>query len=428
MTPTCTQASGSVFPLGTTTVSCSITDSAGLTTSGTFNVTVSPAATTHFSVSALGSTTAGSPSAFTVTALDRFNNTATGYTGTVHFTSTDANATLPASSTLTNGTGTFSATLKTAGQQTITATDTVSGSIAGTSGSISVSPAEATQFDMSAPGSVTAGSPSAFTVTALDRFNNTATGYTGTVHFTSTDANATLPANSTLTNGNGTFSATLKTAGQQTIAATDAVNSSITATSNTISVIAPAASTQTTVVSALNPALATQPVTLTATVSPAPDGGTVAFDDGTSTIAGCGSQPVNRASGIAVCQTSSLTVGTHSITAVYSGDPQYLASTSSALTEKVIADTPQNLGNLTLQYVESSAKFQALPRAAQKLIDALANQAIAQLANITPHLNAAQLAKLVTAYKQGVAGLQSQGYLTAAQASTLDGLADHIQP
>jgi hypothetical protein len=66
--------------------------------------------------------------------------------------------------------------------------------------------------------------------------------------------------------------------------------------------------------------------------------------------------------------------------------------------------------------------------AAQKLIDALADQAIAQLANITPHLNAAQLAKLVTAFKQGVAGLQSQGYLTAAQASTLDGLADHIQP
>jgi hypothetical protein len=40
LTPTCTQASGSVFPLGTTTVSCSITDSADMTTSGTFNITV----------------------------------------------------------------------------------------------------------------------------------------------------------------------------------------------------------------------------------------------------------------------------------------------------------------------------------------------------------------------------------------------------
>ena len=167
---------------------------------------------------------------------------------------------------------------------------------------------------------------------------------------------------------------------------------------------------------------------MTATVTPAPDGGTVAFDDGNSTIAGCGSQPVNHASGIAVCQTSNLTVGSDSITAVYSGDPRFQTSTSAGVSEKVLADNPQNLGNLTLQDVEGSAKFQALPRAAQKLIDALANQAIAQLANITPHLNAAQLAKLVNAYKQGVAGLQSQGYLTAAQASTLDGLADHIQP
>ena len=193
----------------------------------------------------------------------------------------------------------------------------------------------------------------------------------------------------------------------------------------TVHVTAP---TVTSLSSSPNPALATQQVTLTATVSPAPDGGTVAFDNGNATIAGCGSVSVNTTTGLASCQTSALPVGGDQISAVYSGDPNYLGSTSSALTEKVIADTPQNLGNLTLQDVESSAKFQALPRAAQKLIDALANQAIAQLANITPHLNAAQLAKLVTAYKQGVAGLQSQGYLTAAQASTLDGLADHIQP
>ena len=75
-----------------------------------------------------------------------------------------------------------------------------------------------------------------FTVTAQDQFNNTATGYAGTVHFTSSDGNATLPADSTLTNGVGTFNATLKTAGNQTITATDTVTNSITGTSNTITV------------------------------------------------------------------------------------------------------------------------------------------------------------------------------------------------
>jgi hypothetical protein len=91
---------------------------------------------------------------------------------------------------------------------------------------------------VSAPTSATAGTAFNFTVTALDAYNNTATGYTGTLRFTSTDALAVLPANSTLTNGTGTFSATLKTAGNQTIAATDTSNSSITGTSGTISVSA----------------------------------------------------------------------------------------------------------------------------------------------------------------------------------------------
>ena len=41
ITPTCTPASGSTFPVGTTTVQCSATDGAGNTASGAFKVTVS---------------------------------------------------------------------------------------------------------------------------------------------------------------------------------------------------------------------------------------------------------------------------------------------------------------------------------------------------------------------------------------------------
>src|SRR5947208_3045494 len=120
-----------------------------------------------------------------------------------------------------------SARCSASGNQTITATDTVTSSITGTSNAITVGAAAATHFAVSAPASATAGSAFNFTVSALDAFNNTATSYAGTVHFTSSDGAATLPANSTLTNGTGTFSATLATAGNQTITATDTVTSEI---------------------------------------------------------------------------------------------------------------------------------------------------------------------------------------------------------
>ncbi len=205
--------------------------------SGTSNaIIVAPAAATHFAVSAPPSAIAGNAFSVTVTALDAFNNTATGYTGTAHFTSSDGSATLPADSTLTNGAGTFNATLRVAGSQTITATDGPD-AISGTSNAINVAPAGATHFAVSAPGSTTAGIAISVTVTALDAFNNVATGYAGTVHFTSSDGAATLPSNSTLTNGIGTFSAILRAAGSQTITATDGP---ITGTSNTIGVAAAA--------------------------------------------------------------------------------------------------------------------------------------------------------------------------------------------
>ena len=197
-----------------------------------------PGIATNFTVSAPATATAGTTFSFTVTALDAFNNTATGYSGTVNFTSTDGSATLPANTTLTNGTGTLSATLKTVGNQTITATDTVTASLTGTSGTIAISAGSTTHFTISAPATATAGTTFNFTVTALDAFNNTATGYAGTVHFTSSDGAASLPASATLTSGTGTFAATLKTAGNRSLTAADTVTASITGTSGTIAVSA----------------------------------------------------------------------------------------------------------------------------------------------------------------------------------------------
>jgi len=98
-------------------------------------------AATHFSVTAPQDATVGSSFNFTVTALDASNNTATTYSGTVRFTSSDSQAVLPANSTLTNGTGTFSAILNTSGSQTITGIDTVTPTIRGVSNTIQASSA-----------------------------------------------------------------------------------------------------------------------------------------------------------------------------------------------------------------------------------------------------------------------------------------------
>jgi hypothetical protein len=98
-------------------------------------------ATTHFSVTTPQAAPVGASFSFTVTALDASNNTVTTYAGTVHFTSTDSQALLPANSMLANGGGTFSATLKTIGSQTITAADIVTITITGVSNSVQVSTA-----------------------------------------------------------------------------------------------------------------------------------------------------------------------------------------------------------------------------------------------------------------------------------------------
>jgi hypothetical protein len=123
----------------TASVSGSTTDPNSSNNSASVTTTVGGAAATHLSVTAQSSVTAGTPFNVTVTALDASNAIVAGYSGTVTFTSSDANANLPANSTLPGGTKTFSVTLNTVGSKTITATDTVTGSISGTSGAITVS-------------------------------------------------------------------------------------------------------------------------------------------------------------------------------------------------------------------------------------------------------------------------------------------------
>jgi len=181
-------------------------------------------------------------------------------------------------------------------------------------------------------------------------------------------------------------------------------------------------------VSSANPALATQSVTLTATITGPHAGsavptGTVTFKDGQTALA----TTILDTAGRATYETSSLTVGTHEITAFYRGNAVYQGSSSQPLSEVIVTDTPPALANLTLQYVENSARFVALPASQQQLLVRLANHLIARLAHITQSIRPTQLAKLVTAFKHIVAILQADGWLTADQASMLTGLANHVR-
>jgi hypothetical protein len=92
-----------------------------------------------------------------------------------------------------------------------------------------------------------------------------------------------------------------------------------------------ASTASTTLASSNNPSSLGAPVTFTATVSPGATG-TVTFRDGGSTI---GSATLNG-SGQAALTTSALAIGSHSMTAAYSGDANFFASTSPALTQSVV--------------------------------------------------------------------------------------------
>jgi hypothetical protein len=197
-------------------------------TGNTGPITVSPQGATHFLVTVPSTSVAGGTITFTVTALDAFNSPVPTYKGTVHFTSNDPRAGLPANAKLVNGVGTFSAILYKAGADTITATDTVTPSITGTSKADNVSVGATARFRFFIRSTVATGNPEPFSIQAQDLYGNPTPSYSGTVHFTSTDGAATLPADLTLTGGVGLTSVTFATLGGQTLTATDTLSPSVT--------------------------------------------------------------------------------------------------------------------------------------------------------------------------------------------------------
>jgi len=188
----------------------------------------------------------------------------------------------------------------------------------------------ATSLVLEAPDNAIGGASFNVTVTLLDATSNIATGYRGTVHFTSNDAAAMLPADYTFTasdSGVHTFVVTLNTVGFFLVTATDGAASltggdSVLVRGNTTTMLTTSGS----------PSTVAQNVTFTATVTSAAIGtitGTVTFKDGGATIG------TGTLGSPATFTTSTLSGGSHSITAHYEGDSNFNTSTSNVVTQVV---------------------------------------------------------------------------------------------
>jgi hypothetical protein len=186
------------------------------------------------------SATAGQTTSVRVNATDLWFNPINTTSDTVGLSSTDPNAALPANAALNNGSNTLSITFRTAGGQTVTASDLSDGSKSSSSSTVAVAPGTFARLQLlvpgesAAPGTATGktGTPSnrvaavAFNVTVNGVDTNwnivpSASGTSFTVQLTSSDTNAVLPANADLATGSQIFAITLRTAGSATITATD---------------------------------------------------------------------------------------------------------------------------------------------------------------------------------------------------------------
>ena len=140
---------------------------------------------------------AGTAGTVTITAYDRYSNRVGSgpdqYEGTVNLTGSDGRlASLPASYTFTAGdAGSHTFTnviMKTAGSQSISATDSVSGEITGHT-SVAVTAAVATQlvFTTPPPDPIVAGQAFTIVVAAEDSYGNVDTSFDGSVTITLPD-------------------------------------------------------------------------------------------------------------------------------------------------------------------------------------------------------------------------------------------------
>jgi hypothetical protein len=184
----------------------------------------------------------------------------------------------------------------------------------------------ASQLRVTAPSSATGGQPFTVTVAAVDSAGNIVPSYNGTVHFASSDtaAGVSLPGDSRLTNGQGSFSVTLQTTGSQTLTVSDAAKAL--STTVTVTIVRPTAASKF-LVAAPASATAGQSFTVTVTAVDALGntvptyGGTVHFsssDTSSGVVLPADSKLTNGRGSFAV---TLIKVGSQSVTATDTVNP-----------------------------------------------------------------------------------------------------------
>jgi hypothetical protein len=157
---------------------------------------------------------------------------------------------------------------------------------------------------------------------------------TGTVQFSVDGTNVGGPV--TLNNGIATYATSTLAVGAHTVAAVYTPDTtSVTASNGSISQTVNKIGTTTTVASSVNPSAFMQSVTFTATVAqtagPTVPTGTVQFSvDGTNV-----GSPVTLNSGTAAFAISTLAVGLHTVTAVYTPDTGNITGSSGSIGQRV---------------------------------------------------------------------------------------------
>ncbi len=238
-------------------------------------------------------------------------------TGTVGFV--DGTTTLCSAVTLSSsGVATCTTSALTAGTHTITAN--YSGDSSHASASSSVTQTVNKLASNVAVGSTPNPSTSGQTVTITATVTGSSGTPTGTVNFL--DGTTALCSSVALSGaGTATCSTSSLSTGAHTINVNYSGNTTYSTGTGSATQNVGVAASSTSVVSSVNPSLAGQSVTFTATVSAsgATPTGTVTFSDGATAVCSA----VALASGSAACTTTALAAGAHTITATYSGSGTY---------------------------------------------------------------------------------------------------------
>src|SRR5579871_5140611 len=148
----------------------------------------------------------------------------------------------------------------------------------------------------------------------------------------------------TLSGGTASLSISTLAAGSHSLNAVYSGDTNFNGSTSASATVGVGAGTATSVgIAALpNPATAGQTVTLSAVVLPSAATGTITFKDGSTTL-----NTLTISNGAAGFTTSSLTVGTHSLTASYSGDSKYTGNTSQPAAEVINPATNQTSTSLS---------------------------------------------------------------------------------